>query len=374
MKLLLLVMLLPLARYLILSNIKQEQDLNTEIDHLKFRLSRIHPRMKILKDLKVDPIMPVLPNTTAAVAKKPQELRKQAVALYSYTAQTDEEMNIAEGEELEIVENNVDGWTKVKNAMSGNSGMVPTNYLTINTATISRQVSNIADILAPSPGPQYVVAVYDYDASDEGEISYKAGDQIEVLEADQAEEWWEGKVIRTGDLGSFQILFTQGWENIQTKFLKPPSGLKRGDSRNATRNGGATEIKARALYDYTASGDDEISLKQNETIIIISKNTGSPDWWQGENSSHQRGQFPSSYVEEVTRGSLQRSITANQSESFFSGGIAKALYDYSAAANDELSIKEGDMINLLDISDSDWWKGELDGQIGTFPANYVEKL
>jgi hypothetical protein len=329
--------------------------------------------MKILQDLKVEAIMPPLPNTNSTTAKKQQEVKKQAVALYSYTAQNDDEMNIIEGEELDIVENDVEGWTKVKNAMSGNFGIVPTNYLTITTSSFSRQVSNIADIPAPSLGPQYVVAVYDYDASDEGEISYKAGDQIEVLEADQAEEWWEGKVTRTGDSGSFQILFTQGWETIQTKFLKPPSGLRRGDSKASTRGGGSTEMKARALYDYTASGEDEISLKENETIIIITKNTGSPDWWQGENSAHKRGQFPSSYVEEIYHGSLPRSITTNRSESP-SLGTAKALYDYNAMTNDELSIKEGDMINLVDTSDSDWWKGELDGQIGTFPANYVEKF
>lgn len=54
-----------------------------------------------------------------------------------------------------------------------------------------------------------------------------AGDQIEVTAADANEEWWEGKVVRTGKTGSFQILFTQGWESVQTS--RP--GMKRVNSR-----------------------------------------------------------------------------------------------------------------------------------------------
>ena len=323
----------------------------------------------------MEPILPELPNSNALVgSKKHQELKKVAVALYSYTAQNDEELNVAEGDELEIVESDKEGWTRVKNAAYGVSGIVPTNYLKITTSSPVKQISHLGDIPPTlSSGPQYVVAVYDYDASDEGEISYKAGDQIEVIEADKAEEWWEGKVSRTGETGSFQILFTQGWESVQTKGLKPSGGIKRGNSKSSN-TASNYERKARALYDYTPVGNDEIALMENETIIIISKNTGSPDWWEGENSAHKRGQFPANYVEELSpeSKSLPRSITSQAKSPTF--GTAKALYDYVATVDDELSINEGDIIKLLDISDSDWWKGELNGQTGTFPANYVEKV
>jgi hypothetical protein len=76
--------------------------------------------------------------------------------------------------------------------------------------------------------------VYDYDATEDGEISYKAGDQIEVTAADPDEEWWEGKVTRTGQMGSFQILFTQGWEAIQAKGGYYKDGIKRSHSRKST--------------------------------------------------------------------------------------------------------------------------------------------
>ena len=52
----------------------------------------------------------------------------------------------------------------------------------------------------------------------------------------------------------------------------------------------------------------------------------------------------------------------------------KALYDYSAASPGELDITEGDVIQVLDSSDSDWWTGELRGKTGSFPANYVHQI
>jgi myosin I len=53
---------------------------------------------------------------------------------------------------------------------------------------------------------------------------------------------------------------------------------------------------------------------------------------------------------------------------------AKALFDYDATASDELTIKEGDIINIVEKSESGWWEGEINGKVGLFPGNYVELL
>ncbi|RZF44012.1 hypothetical protein LSTR_LSTR007284 [Laodelphax striatellus] len=52
----------------------------------------------------------------------------------------------------------------------------------------------------------------------------------------------------------------------------------------------------------------------------------------------------------------------------------KALYNYSAQDLDELSFKEGDLIDLIKEHDGGWWQGRLRGKEGLLPANYVEKL
>jgi hypothetical protein len=51
-----------------------------------------------------------------------------------------------------------------------------------------------------------------------------------------------------------------------------------------------------------------------------------------------------------------------------------ALYDFGGQGGDDLVFREGDQIRIVQKSDStdDWWEGELRGQKGFFPANYVE--
>ncbi|KAJ2960317.1 hypothetical protein NQZ79_g4269 [Umbelopsis isabellina] len=46
-----------------------------------------------------------------------------------------------------------------------------------------------------------------------------------------------------------------------------------------------------------------------------------------------------------------------------------AVWDYVAEGEYELSFKQGDRIKLLERHNDDWWEGELDDQIGFFPAN-----
>mmetsp|Transcript_29320 Transcript_29320/g.73768 ORF Transcript_29320/g.73768 Transcript_29320/m.73768 type:complete len:402 (-) Transcript_29320:150-1355(-) len=55
---------------------------------------------------------------------------------------------------------------------------------------------------------------------------------------------------------------------------------------------------------------------------------------------------------------------------------ALAMFDYVGTHDYELSFVAGDMVTIVteDEDGSGWWTGELNGKIGPFPGNYVQKL
>ena len=60
------------------------------------------------------------------------------------------------------------------------------------------------------------------------------------------------------------------------------------------------------------------------------------------------------------------------------GIFLRALYEYSAVAEEEISFPEGATIKLLRKDDNGiddgWWEGEYMGKCGVFPSIVVEEL
>lgn len=66
-------------------------------------------------------------------------------------------------------------------------------------------------------------------------------------------------------------------------------------------------------------------------------------------------------------------------------GVYKALYDYAAQADEELTLRADDLLYLLEKSDiDDWWKvkkrvvpvgdEEVEEPVGLVPSNYIEAV
>lgn len=55
------------------------------------------------------------------------------------------------------------------------------------------------------------------------------------------------------------------------------------------------------------------------------------------------------------------------------GDPAAVLYDFAADGEDELSVREGETLMVLERDGDEWWKcRNQDGLVGVVPASYVE--
>ncbi|KAG0992490.1 hypothetical protein G6F26_009102 [Rhizopus arrhizus] len=116
----------------------------------------------------------------------------------------------------------------------------------------------------------------------------------------------------------------------------------------------------KALYDYDARTEDEITVKENDTLYVIEKEDD--DWWKAQlkQASGEEGGpiglVPAQYLEEVTPI-----------------GRVRADYDYQAQQEEEISFEEGDEMDLLERDDPDWYLVKhIHGQVGLAPSNYVQ--
>ncbi|XP_044222575.1 nostrin [Thunnus albacares] len=55
-------------------------------------------------------------------------------------------------------------------------------------------------------------------------------------------------------------------------------------------------------------------------------------------------------------------------------GRCKALYNFTPDQDDELTLREGDLLDIYTKEESGWWFGVLNGRTGLFPSTYVEEL
>lgn len=139
---------------------------------------------------------PPSPATSIASQLKGLGVADFAVAIYDYASQNEDELDLREGEKYMVLNDQspVDGWIKVQNERKA-VGLVPSNYLKIQIGDTLSQKSmskSIESTKSSVPIIRQVKALYDYQAASADELTFRAGDVIQVTkEADDG--WWEGK-------------------------------------------------------------------------------------------------------------------------------------------------------------------------------------
>ena len=147
-------------------------------------------------------------------------------------------------------------------------------------------------------------------------------------------------------------------------------------------------MNAIAIYDYTATQNEELSIKKDEKLTILDD---SKSWWQVENSRHETGYVPSNYVRKATKGFLDKLKRPKPKDNTENGTISQpgeyftpqdvlvgvetvfAKFPFQPHHDDELALKKGDKIKVLEKQEDGWWKGRVGAKEGWFPSNYIQQ-
>ncbi|XP_067995886.1 sorbin and SH3 domain-containing protein 1 isoform X21 [Melanerpes formicivorus] len=233
-------------------------------------------------------------------------------------------------------------------------------------------------------------AKFDFKAQTLKELPLQKGDIVYIYkQIDQ--NWYEGEHHgRVGIFPQSYIELLPPAEKAQPKKQSPLQVLEYGD--------------AIAKFNFNGDTQVEMSFRKGERITLIRR--VDENWYEGKISgTNRQGIFPVTYVEVLKRPvvknaidypdpptsvSPNRSMTASpqQPQAQQQGASPdrshtprdivsyQALYSYTPQNDDELELRDGDIVDVMEKCDDGWFVGtsRRTRQFGTFPGNYVKLL
>ncbi|XP_029426989.1 SH3 domain-containing protein 21 isoform X2 [Rhinatrema bivittatum] len=242
-----------------------------------------------------------------------------------------------------------------------------------------------------------VLVLIDFQGQLEDELHIKAGDIVKNVRKSTEDGWLEGEL--NGKKGVFPKPFVK---EIPASFMgdggqKYPRSIRKPKVQAAKKQ----QRWCKASFPYNPEKPDELELLAGDTVEVLHEIEDG--WWLGKKGV-QIGAFPSNFVEELPAippetvpeldvsnwagkqrpklgdttfiikeaekpKSKEKASANNQKGKEY----CKVMFNYETALQDELALKKGDVVLILqkETEDEGWWEGELDGKTGLFPDNFV---
>ncbi|KAM4606634.1 SH3 domain-containing kinase-binding protein 1 [Polymixia lowei] len=307
-----------------------------------------------------------------------------AVVEFDYEAQQEDELSLRAGDVIVNIRRDDGGWWEGE--LDGRRGLFPDNFVREIRKEVKRDggqtVTLKSDLSNGSASPQSepslrrkaeqirkrrCKAAFSYMPQNEDELELKIGDVIEII-AEVEEGWWEGTL--NGKTGMFPSNFTReiqlesetpsldtSQEELRSRTSKdsPGSESDGGDSRSEMGSGEIQPKKVRGFGFGDIFKDQPIKLRPRSMEV------------DPEGDKTHTGK---------TATVAQETMKAEPDSKVKGRELCKVIFPYDAQNEDELSIKEGEIVNIIskDCADAGWWMGEIGGRQGVFPDNFVKLL
>ncbi|XP_019358009.1 PREDICTED: sorbin and SH3 domain-containing protein 1 isoform X18 [Gavialis gangeticus] len=251
-------------------------------------------------------------NVDDTAKRKSGSEMRPARAKFDFKAQTLKELPLQKGDIVYIYKQIDQNWYEGEH--HGRVGIFPRSYIELLPPAEKAQPKKMSPLQVLEYGD--AVAKFNFNGDTQVEMSFRKGEKITLIRRVD-ENWYEGKISGTGRQGIFPVTYVEV--------------LKRPVVKNAV--------------DYA---DPLMSHSPNRSM------TASPQQPQAQ----QQGASPD-------RSQTPRDIVSYQ-----------ALYSYTPQNDDELELRDGDIVDVMEKCDDGWFVGtsRRTRQFGTFPGNYVKLL
>ncbi|XP_045882667.1 sorbin and SH3 domain-containing protein 1 isoform X42 [Meles meles] len=271
------------------------------------------------------------------------------------------------------------------------TGVIPTHHQFITNERFG-DLLNIDDTAKRKSGSEMrpARAKFDFKAQTLKELPLQKGDIVYIYkQIDQ--NWYEGE--HHGRVGIFPRSYIEllpPAEKAQPKKLAPVQVLEYGE--------------AVAKFNFNGDTQVEMSFRKGERITLLRQ--VDENWYEGRiPGTARQGIFPITYVDVIKRPLVknpvdyidlpfssspsrsgtaspqqpqaqQRRVTPDRSQTSQDLFSYQALYSYIPQNDDELELRDGDIVDVMEKCDDGWFVGtsRRTRQFGTFPGNYVKPL
>jgi len=216
------------------------------------------------------------------------------------------------------------------------------------------------------------LALFDFEATQSDELSFKRGDIIKVLDMRTDQNWYTAE--RHGEEGlvpkPYIELKDHDWWYGRTSRAEAERILKSegGDGSFLVRDSEANP------------GDFSVSVKYGDAVQhykVLRDGEGKYFLWVMK--------FPSlntliKYHKEQSISKTQHIFLkdfrrrSDQPPPAQQEQYCEALYEFQPQNPDEIRLVVGAKIRIISRADANWWEGECNGRRGMFPATYVREL
>uniref|UniRef100_A0A8C8ZLY9 Sorbin and SH3 domain containing 1 n=1 Tax=Prolemur simus TaxID=1328070 RepID=A0A8C8ZLY9_PROSS len=266
-----------------------------------------------------------------AKRKSGSEMRP-ARAKFDFKAQTLKELPLQKGDIVYIYKQIDQNWYEGEH--HGRVGIFPRTYVELLPPAEKAQPKKLTPVQVLEYGE--AIAKFNFNGDTQVEMSFRKGERITLLRQVD-ENWYEGRIPGTSRQGIFPITYV---DVIKRPLVKNPMEYvdlpySSSPSRSATASPQPSHHSLRAGPDLTES--------------------------------------EKSYVQPQAQ---QRRVTPDRSQTSQDLFSYQALYSYIPQNDDELELRDGDIVDVMEKCDDGWFVGtsRRTRQFGTFPGNYVKPL